>query len=336
MIQPADDYPHPVPPQAFMVWKENWVFPAVDTEQRVASLFHFSLRPAHGEGIFTAKFCIDGEEHRYVGRSPIPRDISRLRPVANERLSFEVVEPGRRFRIRFEGEELSADILYTARFGAWDFADGPKAPGESVLGELGRSVFPFNHYEQSLHHEGTLTLASGETIALSGYACRDHSWGWREDLTFDFHHWICAGFEDRYFQGSVMQEDLYPHGPKMGGWVSTADGNEAIAKVDTSEAYWLEPGRPLGLVDRDVRYRLTTVGGEAVTLVAHIADDYGRLYLDARSRDRATVYQDVQIFCDYTLEETGERGAGVLEIGKRATGEGVADAPEYRRSAVRR
>ena len=72
MVTPEDDFPHPVPPQAFMTWKENWVFPAVDTEQRVASLFHFSLRPGEGEGIFTAKFCIDDWEHRYVGRSPVP------------------------------------------------------------------------------------------------------------------------------------------------------------------------------------------------------------------------------------------------------------------------
>ena len=50
MVTPEDDYPHPVPPQAFMTWKENWVFPAVDTEQRVASLFHFSLRPGAGRG----------------------------------------------------------------------------------------------------------------------------------------------------------------------------------------------------------------------------------------------------------------------------------------------
>ena len=39
MITPQDDFPHPVPPQAFMTWKENWVWPAVDTESRVASLF---------------------------------------------------------------------------------------------------------------------------------------------------------------------------------------------------------------------------------------------------------------------------------------------------------
>ena len=101
MISPRDDLPHPVPPQAFMTWKENWVFPAVDPRNRTACLFHFSLRPAVGEGIFTAKFCVDGEEYRYVGRSSIPSDIQTMSPVENERVRFEVVKPGERFALKY-------------------------------------------------------------------------------------------------------------------------------------------------------------------------------------------------------------------------------------------
>jgi hypothetical protein len=320
VIAPEDDFPHPVPPQAFMTWKENWVFPAVDTERRVASLFHFSLRPGEGEGIFTAKFCIDGWEHRYVGRSPVPPDLTSFVPVANERITFEVVQPGSSFRIRYAGDELEADISYTGRFHSFDFDDGPLAPGESILGERGRHVFHFRHMEQALWHEGTITLKggprAGETLSVSGYSNRDHSWGWRQDLTFRRHHWLCASFEQRFVEGIVMNETCYPDGDKYGGWISVDAGNDPVASVDTSDAYWLEPGAPLPVLDRDVRYRLTTVSGDTVTVVAHIASDYGRLYLNARSPDRTQVYQDVQIFCDMTLEETGERGAGVLELGK--------------------
>ena len=113
-----------------------------------------------------------------------------------------------------------------------------------------------------------------------------------------------------------MNETCYPDGDKFGGWISTDEGNQAIASVDTSDAYWLAAGEPLPSLDRDVRYRVSTVAGASATLIAHIATDYGRLYLNARSPDRSEVYQDVQIFCDMTLEETGERGSGVLELGK--------------------
>jgi len=320
MITPQDDFPHAVPPQAFMTWKENWVFPAIDTERRVASLFHFSLRPGDGEGIFTAKLAVDGWEHRYVGRSPVPQDLTAFVPVANEKLTLQVAEPGRRFHIAYRSDDVDADVWYTARFPAWDFDDGPLAPGDSILGERGRHVFHFRHYEQALSHEGRLTIKSGpragETIEISGYANRDHSWGWRQDLTFRHHHWLCASFPDRFVQGTVMNETCYPDGEKAGGWISTEAGNDAVREVDASGAYWLTPGEPLPVLDRDVRYRVTTVGGETATVVAHVASDYGRLYLNARSPDRTQVYQDVQVFCDMTFEETGQRGAGVLELGK--------------------
>jgi hypothetical protein len=337
VAEPRDDLPHPVPPQAFMTWKENWVFPALDQERRAATLFHFSLRPAAGEGIFTAKLCLDGWEHRYVGRSPVPRDVTELHPVANERLSLEVVEPGERFRIVYASDELDAELEYTGRFPTYDFAEGPRAPGESVLGDIGRCVFPYNHCEQSLVHEGRLAVKAGplagETLEVGGFACRDHSWGWRDDLGFREHHWVCASFGDRYVQGSVMRETSYPHGPKSGGWISTAAGNDPVVDVDTSAAYWLAQNEPLPVLDRDVRYRIRTVGGSDTAVVAHLEEDYGRLYLNARSPDRTQVYQDVQIFCDYTREETGERGCGVLEVGKFVTG---ADVVERTRASASR
>ncbi|MGH9119306.1 MAG: hypothetical protein ACRD0A_15935 [Acidimicrobiales bacterium] len=313
------------------------MFPAIDTDRRVALLFHVSLRPAAGEGIFTAKFNIDGHEHRYVGRSPVPRDLTTMRPVANERIRFDVVEPGERFHIGYDGEELSADVTYTARFPAYDFEDGPKAPKESTLGDLGRSVFPFHHYEQGLVHEGTITFKvgerAGETIEIAGYANRDHSWGWREDLSFHFHHWICASFADRYIQGSVMHESSYPD-PKPGGWISTDAGNDPVVDIDYSDAYWLAPNEPIPPIDRVVRYRLTTLAGEVATLVAHVDEDLGRLYLDLRAPDHAQAYQDVQLFLPFTLLETGQRGAGVLELGKKLEGAEKVEAAR-RRSASR-
>lgn len=329
MIKPGDDYPHAVPPQAFMTWKENWVFPGFDPVQRIATLFHFSLRPTLGEGIFTAKLSGPGWKHRYVGRSEIPRDVTDLVPVANERITFEVVEPGQRFRITYRNDELDADLEYSGRFPPFDFADGPKPDGESPLGEIGLSVFPFNHYEQALEISGTVDIKKGDLegtrVTMHGWANRDHSWGWRDDFQFRYHHWVCASFDSRYIQGSVMHEEFFPE-VKHGGFVSDDHGNTAVAHVDTSDAYW-EPGNNarLGALDRDVRYKITTAEGDIYTVVAHIGSDFGRHWLNAKSADRSQAYEDCQIFCDYTLEETGERGAGVLEVGTHLSGPGIAN-----------
>jgi hypothetical protein len=328
VIGPQDDHPHAVPPQAFMTWKENWVLCGLDPASRAAFVFHVSLRPAEGEGVFSAKLSLAGERFRHVGRRPIPADPRELEALADDRMRFEVLEPSRRFRLTYASPELAADLRLTGRFEPFDFADGPKPPGSSTLGEIGLSVFPFNHYEQGLEFDGELRprqgARAGETVRVAGWGNRDHSWGYRDDFQFVHHHWICASFADRYVQGSAMLERSYP-GLKHGGFMSSAAGNDPVRAIDTAGAYWLEPGEPLPQLDRDVTYRLETLSGERLTVVAHVATDYARLYLNAKSADRSRLYQDRQIFCDYTLAESGARGFGVLEVGKYLEGEGVAD-----------
>ena len=328
MIEPQDDFPHPVPVQAFMTWKENWVFPAVDRDQGLAALFHFSLRPQQGEGIFTAKFHLQGSQVRHVSRSPIPAQLEGLHPIEDDHVRLEIVEPGQVFRLTYRGDEIDADFTYRARFPAFDFADGPKPQGVSAVGPIGLSVFPFNHYEQALLATGSITGRAGEfegrRFDFSGYGNRDHSWGWRDDFQFRHHHWICASFDDRYVQGSVMLESSFPD-EKHGGFVSTADGNVPVAHVDTSQAYWMAPGEPIGELRDDITYRIRTVEGDVHTVTARLEEDHGRLYLNARSPDRSRLYMDVQTFCDFQLAETGQVGAGVLEVGKYLEGPGIAD-----------
>ena len=329
MFAPVDDFPHPVPPQAFMTWKENWVFPALDRDQRVALLFHFSLRPAQGEGILSAKFTVQGHEFRYVGRNPVPKDLSTFHPVTDGRLTLTVLEPAKRQRVTYTGPDIDVDVVFTGRFAKpFDYADGVRTPSASVLGEIGETVFPFHHFEQGMEFEGTVTVKEGElagqTLHVSGWGNRDHSWGFRDDFQFRYHHWVCASFSDRYVQGTVMRETSYP-APKPGGFVASEAGNVAVLDVDTSEAYWLTPNEPLPALDKDVRYVVRTVDGQTHTVTAHISEPYGALHLNARAPERDQAYQDVQIFCDYTLEETGERGTGVLELGKHLHGPGIAD-----------
>lgn len=328
MIEVWEDLPHDVPPEAFMMWKENWVFPGVDTDRRVAVLFHVSLRPTVGEGIFTAKLTVDGWEHRWVGREPIPSRLTDLVPIEGGRLRFDVEAPMERFRLRYHSDELDADVAFTARFAPWDFAAGVKAPGPSTMGELGRTVFPFHHYEQSLRMTGSVSIKDGphrgQQITVEGVGNRDHSWGFRDDHSFIEHHWLCANFPDAYVQGTVMHEQSYPH-PKFGGWVSTEGQNVGVVHVDRSDAYWLEPNKPLPAMDRDVAYKLTLADGSHRSITAHLARPYAQQYLNFRSADRAKAYQDLQITCDFTDTDTGAAGAGVLEIGKRLIGLDVAD-----------
>jgi hypothetical protein len=324
-VDAAADLPHRVPLQAFMPWKENWCFAGLDVEQSTAMVWHVSLRPLDGEGIFTCKF--DGPELRirHVGRHPIdPRYGPEAMP-SDGRVKVEIVEPHRTFQLSYRGSDADVDCRFTARFAPFDFADGAIAPGTSAIGELGRHVFPFNHYEQSLAFEAEVRRPGVAALHLSGWANRDHSWGWRDDFGFRSHHWICANFDDRYVQGSTMIDTTYPH-RKFGGFVSTDGGNTAVTHVDTSGAYWEEPAdEPLPELDRDVTYQLTTVAGERITITAHLSERIRVLHLNARHPDRSQVYQDAQVFCPFSLDGRRQRGAGLLELGKHLSGPGIAD-----------
>ena len=329
MIEPSDDLPHAIPPEAFLTWKENWCFSGVDTASRVGVLFHFSMRPTHGEGIFTAKLTVDGEPLKDVRRSSIPSDLTTLVPVRDDVMSLEVEEPLRRWRVQYDGDAFAADITFHGRFEPWDFREGVKTDGPTTLGEAGRTVFHFPHYEQGLQMEGQVTVKAGdragEVLALTGVGNRDHSWGYRDDHLFISHHWLNPNFDDRFLQGTSMFETTWPE-PKFGGFESRAEGNVGVVHIDLSDAYWLkEDNVPIGDLDRDCTYVLTLEDGSTRRLVAHIASAYGQQTLNFRSKDRSRAYQDIQLFIDWSLPDEGLTGAGILEIGKRLRGPGVAD-----------
>lgn len=324
MITQREDYPHEPHQWALMTWKENWCFTGVDLSTGVGFVFHVSLRPQHGEGIFSVKLdgIIDGERVRIksVERQPIGRNPSLLAAVASDRTKLNIEEPHRKFRLTYLGTEGSLDVDFTGRFEPFDFADGALAPGTSTLGEIGRHVFPFHHYEQGLAFRASFTprdgINGGRTIVLNGFGNRDHSWGWRDDFGFQHHHWICANFSDRFVQGSVMQERSYD-GIKYGGFVGQSSGNTAVLHVDTASAYWgTANDRPLPTLDRPVTYRIRDTAGNDHVITALLDQSVARNFLNARREDGTAVYEDCQMFCPFKDEATGELGAGVLEVGK--------------------
>lgn len=302
-------------------WKENWAFVSADPGSRVGAVFHFSLRPGSALGVYSAKVTVDGIAHRYVGRSEVPPDPGGLRAVGDDRLRLAFEDDG--YRVAFEGDDLSVSLRYTGRFATYDYDDSPLARGASPLGARGRRVFPFSHQEQALHLEGEVVVRRGGALvrrAVSGWASRDHSWGWRDDLSFRQHSWICASFEDRFVQATAMC-DVHYDGVKVGGSVSGADGCVPVVTVDQSDVYWSSSDDvPLPPFDRDVDYVVRTVDGASLRIVAHIAEPIGRVDLNYRARDRSRAYEDRLTLCEFSLPDLGLRGNGVLETGKTLRG----------------
>lgn len=324
MITQHEDFPHEPHQWALMTWKENWCFTGVDLSTGVGFVFHISLRPQHQEGVFSVKLdgVVDGERIRVksVERQRIGRNPSIFPQIASGRMRFDIQEPHRAFRLTYVGPDGSLEVDFTGRFEPFDFADGVLAPGPSSLGDIGRHVFPFHHYEQGLTFQANFTprdgISAGQNIVLSGFGNRDHSWGWRDDFGFQHHHWICANFSNQFIQGSVMQEQSYD-GVKYGGFIGRSSGNTPVIHIDTSDTYWgTSNDRPLPALDRPVTYRIRDAAGRDHMVSALLDKAVARNFLNARREDGAAVYEDCQMFCPFKDESTGELGAGVLEVGK--------------------
>ncbi len=126
-----------------MMWKENWVFPAIDTRQpgRVA----VPLLAAAGTGRRDLHRQV---RHRRLGAplrraQPVPRDLIDV-PSGTEREDRPSRSSSRR---RSSGSCTAATSStptsrYTARFPAWDFETRPWRPSESMLGDIGRDGLP--------------------------------------------------------------------------------------------------------------------------------------------------------------------------------------------------
>ena len=253
MVTPEDDFPHPVPPQAFMTWKENWVFPAVDTEtaRRVALPLLAAARRRRGD-------LHRQVLHRRLG-APLRRPLARAARPDDLRAGRERAGSLRGRRRR---QPLPHHLRRRRARRRHLRTPAASTPGTSTMARS-RPATPRSASAAATSSTSSTTSRRSGTRARSrsrparAPARRSTSRGTatatirgagarisRSGTTTG-----CARRSRPLRRGHVMNETCYPHGDKFGGWISTEAGNEAVADVDTSDAYWLAEGEPLPQLD---------------------------------------------------------------------------------------
>jgi hypothetical protein len=74
MTTTHDDYPHPVPPLAYLRWKENYFFILIDARSDVFGILHFNNEPGFDRSRFTCNLSICGVPFEYHNTTPLPAD----------------------------------------------------------------------------------------------------------------------------------------------------------------------------------------------------------------------------------------------------------------------
>ena len=199
-----DEYPIADIPD-IALWSENYAAMFSSPETRTAVFFHAGRW--HGDPTVWRELVIvslpDDRTlyHRGYGRA------STATSVSGGLACFEIVEPGKRMTLRFDGpmtqstatrlidhgpriesaERCKIDLRFEGLAAVWDMKAG-SGTAASVAGGM--------HVEQVGRASGAVLFAGKEYSFEDGYCVRDHSRGPRDVSHYGGHNWLNGLFPD--------------------------------------------------------------------------------------------------------------------------------------------
>src|SRR5262245_15249641 len=122
MMTSHDDLPHPVPPLAYLRWKENYFFIIIDPVREACGIVHYNFEPGFNRARFSCNLQVKGRQYGYLNETPFPERFEYSRELGDERIRLTIVESHARFQLRFHGEEIEFDLSFERRLPSFDFA----------------------------------------------------------------------------------------------------------------------------------------------------------------------------------------------------------------------
>jgi hypothetical protein len=263
-LLPSDEHPHPVP--ADPSFNESMYFNFYDRTAGLGGFVRLGNRPNEGHAEMTFCAFLPGDRALFDFRRVPIADNSAYRAGG---MSFEVLEPFRALRVRYEGPALYLEDPRALVEPKRAFATSPRRRVTLALDYEGRSpmyggvaeldhpemTFAKAHYEQHVRARGVLAIDGAET-AIDGLGLRDHSWGPRSWQSPRFYRWLTCQFDDGFgFMGSQIVTRAGSE--LLSGFVYREGRNHPVRHV-ALETEFDGPER----YHRSLRARLTTDAGE--------------------------------------------------------------------------
>ena len=271
-LVPEDDYTHELGTEPN--FNESMYFNFFDPAKNMGGFVRLGNRANEGRAEMTiALYRPDGTALFMFKRA----DIANNDAFDAGGLKFEVIEPAQKLRTVYRGSvlELADPRVLTDPRAAFTGsptkkivldlvhdAVGPMYGGSKSKAEADRPAeeqFGKAHYEQHMAVQGTLEI-DGETIELSGYGLRDHSWGPRHWQAIASYEWLTMNFgPDLGLMVSVIRRD--EENVRRGGVLIRGDQFEPLVWADVTAEY--EPGTPF---HQTVKAEVKTASGEELTI----------------------------------------------------------------------
>ncbi len=316
----ADEYRHARPEGSgdLLFGDTLWVS-VVDPKAGIHGVIHAHLTN-NGFARFESLFVIDGVVQLYGNKVPLQPEPDRG-PFSDGRLSYTVVKPWEHIAIEFDWEAFGFALDFRARFAPFDYAEC--LPNGDPLARVG--PFHGGHYEQAMSCTGNFEICrgpnAGEMRKIDCWSHRDHTWSdrfaappqWKiDEVHFASHYWPSVQLPERHINvfGSYFENALEPSQKSIGGFVSDKDGSRPLLNA-TAE---LEPNDGTAAVReaKKFRYAFTLPDGDVIHVQSSQVHGQIQLWLRAENdlENRLDCYE---AFCDFEVEETGERGTGTAE-----------------------
>ncbi|MDD5177615.1 MAG: hypothetical protein PHQ05_14450 [Sterolibacterium sp.] len=318
MTTTHDDLPHPVPPIAYLRYKENWFFIILDVSNSVYGMAHFNYEPGFDRARVSCNLMVRGEMFQYGNQIPFPAEFAMSPQIGDDKLKLKFVEAHTRFDMQLHSNDLELDMSFlkfapTFNYEAYEAANPEKPSMQEIMNFATNQIF--DNQQQALTISGTLKMktgsAKGETINLKGLGYRDHSRSMRVDNMVLRHVWSFLYFPTTVF-GAISLTGMFRPGSSMtSGYVYDSSGVRSLKEVEIVNHGEISAGVPA-----TVEYKLNDVYGKSFTVIADIAKRMGYVPLVVEAGAASGYsYNIVENFCPVTLKETGEQGHALVEIG---------------------
>lgn len=209
VLDPSDEYCHE--PEAAQNYNESMYFNVFDPVRKAGGWFRLGNR-VH-EGYAEMSCCVYLPDGR-IGFMYARPKIDHNRELAAGGMRFDVVEPFRRLRVRYDGKlcvlenpremaepskafknnpivDAAVDLDYS---GVAPMYGGKTVNADGSDIELDpEKSFARAHYEQHMHAAGSIRIGD-EDFSVDGYGLRDKSWGPRYWQAIHWYRWLPMNF----------------------------------------------------------------------------------------------------------------------------------------------
>lgn len=309
----SSDYAHPVPTSAWLIWREHWLYFLVDPERNCYVTVHIATQPTARNAHWTCNLVIDGVVSSHKGDVAYPKHEAFARELKVGPLTMTIVSPQEEFEVSFDGPNHRVNMTLRARMPLFDYlACGDANPDvPSIAQEVSMGFGTFRHHNQSLTGEGVIEFKDGSTARkLRGTAYRDHSWGMRNDQMNKRHTWAWMNFPNMTLHVTHVERTVPVEKWTREGYVATPKGALALT---SSEVQFSDSRDEEGL-PTSVRFIAVDSDGNTHKVSCDLSKRFARNILTSM-KATSVQYFMFHHFTRMTLEETGEEGIGLVEIG---------------------